>query len=220
MMNLETDIIKEVPAEVTNDGEIVVGSIITQLKLLGYNLDESEIWFYTNDYQEYVYCETDPISRVIIAKQTDLNENTIKLRADLTTRESKVFEMDDKIEEDTKGDKKDIDAKGDDSKISRVKERELAVIIHKVKKWRDLYRGYIGQDGKRIKYSLEDAAKQVHLPKKTLDDYLQQLKMGKRYGFDFNANKSQKIGTLREFVKTHKKQKVNDDSNMEIDENN
>lgn len=50
-------------------------------------------------------------------------------------------------------------------------------------------------------YSLEDAAKKVGISKKSLDDYLLQLRYGKKYGFDFNEHKEAKIGILRAFVK-------------------
>jgi hypothetical protein len=37
-----------------------------------------------------------------------------------------------------------------------------------------------------------------------LDDYLLQLRYGKKYGFDFNEHKEAKIGVLRAFVKKEK----------------
>ena len=55
-----------------------------------------------------------------------------------------------------------------------------------------------------IKFSLEDAAKKVGISKKSLDDYLLQLRYGKKYGFDFNEHKEAKIGILRAFVKKKK----------------
>jgi hypothetical protein len=51
-----------------------------------------------------------------------------------------------------------------------------------------------------------------------LDDYLLQLRYGKKYGFDFNEHKEAKIGVLRAFVKKKKQdekdkqQRKNDDS--------
>jgi hypothetical protein len=49
--------------------------------------------------------------------------------------------------------------------------------------------------------SLEDAATQVGVSKKSLDDYLSQIRLGRQYGYDFNKNKSQKVGELRTFVR-------------------
>ena len=55
-----------------------------------------------------------------------------------------------------------------------------------------------------IRYSLEDAAQKVGVSKKSLDDYLLQLRFGKKYGFDFQAHKDDKVGVLRTFVKKEK----------------
>jgi len=51
-----------------------------------------------------------------------------------------------------------------------------------------LYGG--GEDGQNKKVSLDEGAKAVNISKKTLDDYLAQIKKGKRYGFNFNEHKN------------------------------
>ena len=55
--------------------------------------------------------------------------------------------------------------------------------------------------------SLEKAADQVGIQKKTLDDYLLQIRYGKRYGFNFNQYNAEGISKLRQFVKTRKETK-------------
>ena len=55
-------------------------------------------------------------------------------------------------------------------------------------------------DGNLVRYSLEDAAKKVNVPKRSLDDYLLQLKFGRNFGFNFEIHKHDKIGTLRNFI--------------------
>ena len=62
--------------------------------------------------------------------------------------------------------------------------------------WRKYYNGVQG-----IKYSLEEAAQQVKISKKSLDDYLQQIRKGKLYGFNFNEHFDEKVGVLRNYVK-------------------
>ena len=52
--------------------------------------------------------------------------------------------------------------------------------------------------------SLEEAAKQVGISKKSLDDYFLQLKNGKMNGFNFNEHKNDKIGILRNWNKHHR----------------
>jgi len=74
--------------------------------------------------------------------------------------------------------------------------------------WRKLYNG-VYRDGNLVRYSLEDAAAKVGVSKKSLDDYLLQLRFGKKYGFDFQKNKNEKVGVLRSYVKQQKsKQKT------------
>ena len=86
----------------------------------------------------------------------------------------------------------------------RSKERKIGDVVEKVSEWRRLYTGRVGVEGKVDKLSLEDAAKEIGIAKKTLDDYLLQLRAGKKYGFDFNQHKEDKIGVLRAFVKEQK----------------
>lgn len=57
----------------------------------------------------------------------------------------------------------------------------------------------------QIKYSLEEAAKEVGISKKSLDDYLFQVRYGHRYGFNFNEHYNDKVGVLRDFVRQNKK---------------
>jgi hypothetical protein len=40
-----------------------------------------------------------------------------------------------------------------------------------------------------IRYSLDEAARKVGLSKKSLDDYLLQIRFAKRFGFDFEMNR-------------------------------
>ena len=66
-----------------------------------------------------------------------------------------------------------------------------------------MYNG-VYRDGNLVRYSLEDAAAKVGVSKKSLDDYLLQLRFGKKYGFDFQKNKNEKVGGLRSYVKSQK----------------
>ena len=66
-----------------------------------------------------------------------------------------------------------------------------------------MYNG-VYRDGNLVRYSLEDAAAKVGVSKKSLDDYLLQLRFGKKYGFDFQKNKNEKVGVLRSYVKSQK----------------
>ena len=54
--------------------------------------------------------------------------------------------------------------------------------------------------------SLEAAANEVGVSKKSLDDYLSQIRQGRQNGFDFNKNRDEKVGKLRNFKKDFKKE--------------
>ena len=67
-----------------------------------------------------------------------------------------------------------------------------------------MYNGLPDGDGNIIRYSLEDSAQKVGISKKSLDDYLLQLRFGRKFGFNFNKYKDSKVGALRAYVKKHK----------------
>ena len=56
----------------------------------------------------------------------------------------------------------------------------------------------------------------VGISKKSLDDYLLQLRLGRKYGFNFNQNKTKKVGILRAFVKRHRAMNQNSMNNSKI----
>ena len=108
-------------------------------------------------------------------------------------------------------DKEDV-SENDESHISRgkkgcrrTKERRIGYIIEKVIEWRKFYSGTNDQARQTEKYSLEEAAKKVGISKKSLDDYLFQIRFGYRYGFNFNEHYNEKVGILRDFVRQQKK---------------
>jgi hypothetical protein len=45
----------------------------------------------------------------------------------------------------------------------------------------------------------------VKISKKTLDDYLAQIKKGNKYKFNFNEHKNDKIGVLRDFIRKYER---------------
>jgi hypothetical protein len=85
------------------------------------------------------------------------------------------------------------------------RERKIGYVIEKVFAWRRFYNGLKDENDNYIKYSLDKAAEKVAISKKSLDDYLLQIRLGRKYGFDFNKNKYKKIGVLRDYVKKIKK---------------
>ena len=85
----------------------------------------------------------------------------------------------------------------DEKANRRTKERKISYVIERVSLWRKLYNGIDDGTGNLVRYSLEEAAKKIGISKKSLDDYLLQLRFGKKLGFNFNKYKDDKIGRLR-----------------------
>ena len=84
----------------------------------------------------------------------------------------------------------------------RVKERSICYVVKKVQDWRRCYEvGVDNPETGRRKLSLDESANYVRLSRKTLDDYYAQIRRGQQLGFDFEANKEAKMGTLRKFVR-------------------
>jgi hypothetical protein len=97
----------------------------------------------------------------------------------------------------------------------RAKERKINEIILKVYEWKKIYYDCINKNGEKIKLTLQEAAALVNLSKKSLDEYLNQIKFGKKYNFDFNKHKNSKVGILRGYVKKHLNEtnELNDNEN-------
>ena len=90
-------------------------------------------------------------------------------------------------------------------KAKRIRERTIQDVIKSVALWRRLYNGVMKNDGNTlIRYTLDDAAKKIGISKKTLDDYLHLLRLGKQTKFDFKASSNLKVGALRKHIKIQK----------------
>jgi hypothetical protein len=181
------ELIRDFKAYVNNNA-IHYGHLINELKKIGYGIENSTVSYLNCS----VWAKCDPQREELNdIPLTSLSNSRLFLRIQqnaegmgLETREEKKANQ-----------KKE-------NKKKRTKERTISYVIEKVLQWRNLYKG-TGLDGKAAaKISLDDAAKKVGISKKSLDDYLLQLRAAKNFGFDFNANKDKKIGYLRSFVKS------------------
>ena len=93
--------------------------------------------------------------------------------------------------------------------------RKIGEVVKIVYSQRKFFNGYYNDNGEKTKYNLEEASKKVGIKRKTLDDYLKQLRKARLLGFDFNKNKDKSISFLRDFNEKHKnkKLKLNFDNN-------
>jgi hypothetical protein len=88
--------------------------------------------------------------------------------------------------------------------IRRLKEQFIGEVIQKVSEWKKISMKQ-KQDG--TINGPEEAARIICILKKSLDDYLLQVRNGKRFGFDFHSNMNSKMGVLRKYNKKVKQER-------------
>ena len=168
---------------------------------------------FDNETNIYVYIGKYPLDKNYLIgydSQSLVNNNiATNIRIKLRQIVSKEFPLKQELVED---DIENIEDKKINNYINhkskRAKERKIGYIIKKVFMWKTLYNGIYSTDEKgnkiKIKYTLEQAAAKAGISKKSLDDYLIQLRIGKFFNFNFTEHKNDKVGVLRAFVKKHK----------------
>ena len=198
----EREIISNLNFLVHQNDKIKLFDVTLRLKSCGFPLTGSMISIYSKLAEDYIFVGADPIDQNFFLSNTEYNLKLIKLKAICYIEEKLINEIN----------REHIFCKPisrrnslvDKKKSKRTKERKIGFIIEKVNSWRKLYNGFYDDNGKFTKYSLDDAAKIISISKKSLDDYLLQLRLGRKFGFDFNLNKNCKVGILRSFVKQNR----------------
>ena len=193
---LEEEIIPNIDIPITSDKKIFMKDIISKLKYLGYPTTGALFSVFIKTAFEYVYFGSDPIDPNISLDETLVDFDNLKIKM--------VSYLEDKLIKKTEKQLFDKKETNKTQKDKRTKERKIEFIVEKVNAWRRLYNGFYNENGEYTRYSLDQAAKMVGISKKSLDDYLLQLRLGRKYGFNFNQNKTKKVGVLRAFVKKHR----------------
>ena len=208
---LEEEIIPNLEINMTSDKKIFMKDIISKLKYLGYPTTGALFSVYIKSAEEYVYLGSDPIDPNLFLDESLVDFENLKIKL--------VSYLEDKLIKKTEKQLFDKKDNNKNQKDKRIKERKIEFIVEKVNAWRRLYNGFYNEKGEYTRYSLEQAAKMVGISIKSLDDYLLQLRLGRKYGFNFNQNKTKKVGILRSFVKRHRIMKSNQNNNINININ-
>ena len=195
----EREIISSMSLPYYGSGRIKVFDVIKKLKAYGYPLTGSMISIYSKIANDYIFIGADPIDKNFYLNSKEYDTKMLKIRV-LVYLEDKIipdinFESNNLISVSRKN------SVLDKGRLKRTKERKIGYIIEKVNSWRKLYNGFRDSNNKYTKYSLEEAAKIIGISKKSLDDYLLQLRLGRKFGFDFNSKRNERVGLLRTFVK-------------------
>lgn len=152
------------------------------------------ISYYSLSRQSFVYLGTNPIDNTAVIPKQELVSGSLRIKFRFISTTDYPHSMPD-----------DEGSDEGDKVGRRTKERKIGYIIEKVARWRNLYNGIQNSKGNTIRMTLEEAAKQVDISKKSLDDYLLQLRFGRKFGFNFEEHKNDKVGILRAYVKKFKK---------------
>ena len=162
------------------------------------NLDDNTFYFISKfPLDENIKYNIDvPLDGIIYIKLRKKISKIKSLRYEIfeDENEEEIYEAEEKDKneesfEDNKNKKKDC---------KRSKEKRIGFIVKKVFEWKGL------RKLSKRKMSLQEAAQNVNMSKKTLDEYYNQIKEGKKFGFDFNRYKRDKVNVLRGFVKKKK----------------
>ncbi len=214
----ENEVIPDVEVVQNSEGKIKLSEIIIKLKQFGYPLTGCMVSIYSKIADEYVSCGADPLDKLIMLDNEQINYGIIKLKCTCFIDEKflckNVSNYNSNINPCNLSRNNSLIS---DKKNKRTKERKIGYIIEKVNIWRRLYNGFYNEEGKFIKNSLDEAAKIIGISKKSLDDYLLQLRLGRKYGFNFNGNKDSKVGVLRSFVKKNRNKNDNVKNDSEDD---
>jgi len=210
----ETEIIPDLKVAITEDNKIKFSDVIFKLKQQGYPLTGSMISLYLPEMEDYVLVGNDPVDSGIFLDENIIKSKIVKIQAICFIEDQYIPQFlskgSDKNNNVSNLERKlsKQNSEGNKNKSKRTKERKIGFVIEKVNTWRKYYNGFQDEQGKYTKYSLDEAARKIGISKKSLDDYLLQLRLGRRFGFDFNSNKNTKVGVLRTFVKEHKNAKT------------
>lgn len=161
------------------------------------------ISYFAPSRQSFVYLGTNPIDNTALIPKQEFENGMLRVKFRFISNSDATHQM------------PSDEGSDDGDKVGRrTKERKIGYIIEKVARWRNLYNGVQNSKGNTIRMTLEEAAKQVDISKKSLDDYLLQLRFGRKFGFNFEEHKNDKVGVLRAYVKKFKK--LQSKSNTEI----
>ena len=220
--------------------QIKLFDLCKNLKILGFPITGSMINVYNFMLNDYILYGCDPIDHNIYInnKNNILNDKIIKIKlinfidkkliSGNINRNEELKELDEDDEDYSENsdiseikiiNNKDNNNNNNNNTKTKRRERRIGYVVEKVLAWRRLYNGFYNENGEHTKYDLEKAAKILGISKKSLDDYLLQIRLGRKYGFDFNNNRNNRVGVLRIFVRKKKDEEEKLKKNNNINQN-
>ena len=170
-----------------NDFYIRVNDLITNLQMKGYLItSKSKLYIRLKFFDDYI----------LIANHNDLIYiSMLPLKNKIDLKIQNFFEK--SLIEDTFIILKNHFLEEIEEK-ERPKSKKLKIgeVVKLVYRYRMISDGYFNEQKKFVKYSLEEAAKILEMPKSTLDNYFDQIKKARETNFDFNRHKDEPYSFL------------------------
>eukprot|EP00357_Protocruzia_adherens_P000120 CAMPEP_0115020620 /NCGR_PEP_ID=MMETSP0216-20121206/30287_1 /TAXON_ID=223996 /ORGANISM="Protocruzia adherens, Strain Boccale" /LENGTH=203 /DNA_ID=CAMNT_0002392595 /DNA_START=493 /DNA_END=1104 /DNA_ORIENTATION=- len=176
----EKELVQDVEASTVTGGDLLLSDVVATLKQIGYPLEGAMISYFSEQEKFLVHCGSDPLDSSAVMARNEYEARrriALKFRPGMkpyTSQGSSSSVTGANPTGPTQGTGAPANQKQAPNR--RTKERKIGFIIEKVALWRKLYNGIKGADGELVRYSLEDAAHRVGISKKSLDDYLLQLR--------------------------------------------
>jgi len=197
---------------------------------MDYPVDMNMIYFYSPMSDMYIYCGKEPlhINTIVPTQEITINNDRREIALRIRHIEHTITQsIDPSLEMETAA-LIDVEPDMDDDsgsvthdkgKRKRHKERKIGEVLDLVLKWRKLYSGIRDpRTGQIVKLSLDEAAKRVGVAKKSLDDYLLQIRSAKKFGFNFQEHYNERVGILRSYVKKTKTNKSSSTRHQDMEE--
>jgi len=217
-----------------NNYYIKVDDLKKQLIKKEYPIKTSKLYLYicNNDINEYVYINNDketidssmlsPDNKIQLKLKNNIDKKLIKDTFFLLKKH--FSELSEKKYNSENATNPDINNNINNIEFNK-RTRKIGEIVKKVYAQRMLFNGYYNEEGAKVKCDLENASQKIGIPKKTLDDYLKQIREAREHGFDFNKYKDKPIAFLRNYNKNNKNKEKKDnnngdDNNKDIDNDN
>ena len=211
--------------KLSNEYYIQISDLKNLLKKKGYPIVTSKIYIYRyNDVEDYVFINDDKeiITTSMISKNNEIklklkNNLDIKLINDTFNILKNHFSKITRKENESNIEEKETK---NGQIVFNKRKRKIGDVVKSVYAQRMLFNGYYNGDGTKVKYNLKAASEIVNIPEKTLDDYLNQIRTARKYGFDFNKNKDEEISELRKFNEEKEKEFLNKKRNKNSNDSN
>jgi hypothetical protein len=154
----------------------------TALLTTGFPIENSQIFYWDYSRKMFVFIGNYPFKQEYFLKYEHFQEKVVHLRVRRIGAQQELPARPEMMREQMSSSAMEIEDSNTKNE-KRVKERSIQEVIDKVRMWRRLYDA-LDVYGKKI-HTLETAAREVGIAKKTLDDYFLHLRLAEKHRFDF-----------------------------------